>query len=227
MAADTLNASQPVNQQIYHILRKDIVECHIAPGTLLSEKDVSVRFEVSRQPVREAFIKLAENGFIQIRPQRGSYVNKISIHQVINGCFVREAIERAVVRRAIARVDDSKLWRLEQNIQQQRSAVARHQLNDFFVLDNKFHQLLAQIADCNLAWDTVENIKSAMDRVRYINPGHITTPNLLLEQHNAIFDALVQRDTTAADAAMLHHLHDIREAILIIHQENSDWFTQE
>ena len=66
-----LNPTQPVNQQIYRILRRDIVHCLIAPGTPLSEKEVSVRFNVSRQPVREAFIKLAENGLIQIRPQRG------------------------------------------------------------------------------------------------------------------------------------------------------------
>ena len=65
-----LNPTQPVNQQIYRILRRDIVHCLIAPGTPLSEKEVSVRFNVSRQPVREAFIKLAENGLIQIRPQR-------------------------------------------------------------------------------------------------------------------------------------------------------------
>ena len=57
-----LNPTQPVNQQIYRILRRDIVHCLIAPGTPLSEKEVSVRFNVSRQPVREAFIKLAENG---------------------------------------------------------------------------------------------------------------------------------------------------------------------
>ncbi len=74
MAAESqLNPTQPVNQQIYRILRRDIVHCLIPPGTPLSEKEVSVRFAVSRQPVREAFIKLAENGLIQIRPQRGSY----------------------------------------------------------------------------------------------------------------------------------------------------------
>ena len=94
MAAEAqLNPTQPVNQQIYRILRRDIVHCLIPPGTPLSEKEVSVRFDVSRQPVREAFIKLAENGLIQIRPQRGSYVNKISLSQVRNGCFVRQAIE--------------------------------------------------------------------------------------------------------------------------------------
>ena len=103
MAAEAqLNPTQPVNQQIYRILRRDIVHCLIPPGTPLSEKEVSVRFDVSRQPVREAFIKLAENGLIQIRPQRGSYVNKISLSQVRNGCFVRQAIECAVVRRSNA-----------------------------------------------------------------------------------------------------------------------------
>ncbi len=93
MAAESqLNPTQPVNQQIYRILRRDIVHCLIPPGTPLSEKEVSVRFDVSRQPVREAFIKLAENGLIQIRPQRGSYVNKISLSQVRNGCFVRRPL---------------------------------------------------------------------------------------------------------------------------------------
>ena len=96
MAAESqLNPTQPVNQQIYRILRRDIVHCLIPPGTPLSEKEVSVRFDVSRQPVREAFIKLAENGLIQIRPQRGSYVNKISLSQVRNGCFVRAVLQRS------------------------------------------------------------------------------------------------------------------------------------
>lgn len=133
MAAESqLNPTQPVNQQIYRILRRDIVHCLIPPGTPLSEKEVSVRFDVSRQPVREAFIKLAENGLIQIRPQRGSYVNKISLSQVRNGCFIRQAIECAVVRRAAGMINDEQLYQLEQNLHQQRIAVDRQQLNDFF-----------------------------------------------------------------------------------------------
>lgn len=132
MAAEAqLNPTQPVNQQIYRILRRDIVHCLIPPGTPLSEKEVSVRFDVSRQPVREAFIKLAENGLIQIRPQRGGYVNKISLSQVRNGCFVRQAIECAVVRRAAGMVNDEQLYQLEQNLNQQRTAVERQQLTDF------------------------------------------------------------------------------------------------
>jgi DNA-binding GntR family transcriptional regulator len=186
-----------------------------------------VRFDVSRQPVREAFIKLAENGLIQIRPQRGSYVNKISLSQVRNGCFVRQAIECAVVRRAAGMVNSEQIYQLEQNLNQQRTAVERQQLNDFFQLDDEFHQKLSLIADCQLAWDTVENIKATIDRVRYMSLDHISSPEMLLRQHHQIFKALENRDADAVDAAMHLHLHEISESVLLIRQENRDWFSEE
>ncbi|KAA2006947.1 GntR family transcriptional regulator [Escherichia coli] len=167
-----LNPTQPVNQQIYRILRRDIVHCLIAPGTPLSEKEVSVRFNVSRQPVREAFIKLAENGLIQIRPQRGSYVNKISMAQVRNGSFIRQAIECAV-------------------------------------------------------WDTIENLKATVDRVRYMSFDHVSPPEMLLRQHLDIFSALQKRDGDAVERAMTQHLQEISESVRQIRQENSDWFSEE
>jgi len=228
MAAESqLNPTQPVNQQIYRILRSDIVHCLIPPGTPLSEKEVSVRFDVSRQPVREAFIKLAENGLIQIRPQRGSYVNKISLTQVRNGCFVRQAIECAVVRRAASLIDDHQCYLIEQNLHQQRIAIERKQLNDFFQLDDEFHQKLAQIADCQLAWDTIENIKATIDRVRDMSLNHVSPPEMLLRQHHDIFSALEKRDADGVEKAMTLHLQEIGESVQLIRQENSDWFSEE
>jgi len=228
MAVEThLNPVLPVNQQIYRILRQDIVHCLIPPGTPLSEKEVSVRFDVSRQPVREAFIKLAENGLIQIRPQRGSYVNKISMTQVRNGCFVRQAIECAVARRAATLITDSQRYQLEQNLHQQRIAIDHKQLDDFLQLDDEFHQKLALIADCQLAWDTVENIKATIDRVRYMSLDHVSPPEKLLRQHQAIFDALAKHDVEGVDKAMTAHLEEIGETVQLIRQENSDWFSEE
>ena len=228
MAVETLlNPTQPVNQQIYRILRSDIVHCLIPPGTPLSEKEVSVRFDVSRQPVREAFIKLAENGLIQIRPQRGSYVNKISLAQVRNGCFVRQAIECAVVRRAAGMITTEQLYQLEQNLNQQRTAIERKQINDFFELDDAFHQKLTDIAECQLAWDTIENIKATIDRVRYMSLDHVSPPEMLLEQHMNIFNALEKHDADGVDLAMTRHLQEISASVQLIKQENRDWFSDD
>ena len=222
-----LNPTQPVNQQIYRILRRDIVRCLIPPGTPLSEKEVSIRFDVSRQPVREAFIKLAETGLVQIRPQRGTYVNKISVSHVKNGCFIREAIERAVAKRAATMATDEHLYMLEQLLNQQRTAIDRNQLDDFFQLDDEFHQQLALVADCSLAWDTVENIKATMDRVRYMSLENVSPPEMLLSQHYDIFDALKRHDEDDVDQAMHRHLHEISQSILLIRKEKNDWFSEE
>lgn len=226
MAAETqLNPTLPANQQIYRILRQDIVHCEIPPGTLLSEKEVSLRFAVSRQPVREAFIKLAENGLIQIRPQRGSYVSKISLSQVRNVCFLRLAIECAVARRAAERVTDEQCYLLENNIQQQLATVERNQTNAFFYLDDYFHQSISTIADCKLAWDTVENMKAAVDRVRYMSLDHVSPLDMLVRQHQAIFNALAAHDADGVERAMKVHLEEIGDSMLRIHSENRDWFS--
>lgn len=176
---------------------------------------------MSRQPVREAFIKLAENGLIQIRPQRGSYVNKISMACVRNGSFIRQAIECAVARRAASMITESQCYQLEQNLHQQRIAIERKQLDDFFELDDNFHQLLTQIADCQLAWDTIENLKATVDRVRYMSFDHVSPPEMLLRQHLDIFSALQKRDGDAVERAMTQHLQEISESVRQIRQKTA------
>lgn len=101
------------------------------------------------------------------------------------------------------------------------------QIDDFFQLDDDFHQKLAQIADCQLAWDTIENIKATIDRVRYMSLDHVSPPEMLLRQHHDIFSALENRDGNAVESAMTQHLQEISESVQLIRQENSGWFSEE
>ncbi|MEQ4517261.1 MAG: GntR family transcriptional regulator [Pantoea agglomerans] len=222
--AYTITTSEPVNQQIYRYLRKDIVTCAIQPGSLLSEKEVSARFNVSRQPVREAFIKLAEAGLVQVLPQRGTFVRKISAKRVADGRFIREAVEVSVVRRAALEIDDPALIALEHNLQLQRMAAERHDSQAFLTLDDEFHRLIAESIDCKLAWETVENIKAAMDRVRFLTLSEVSPPDKLIEQHEEIFAALKRHDADAAEAAMRRHLQEMIFSITPIAERNSAWF---
>src|SRR3546814_8516839 len=90
------------------------------PGQALSEKEIADRFGVSRQPVREAFIKLSEAGLVSVRPQRGTYVVKISARQVYDVRFVREAVEVAVVRKAALELPESAIRALRETVNAQR-----------------------------------------------------------------------------------------------------------
>ncbi|KGA25119.1 GntR family transcriptional regulator [Pectobacterium brasiliense] len=219
-----INNNEPVNQQIYRVLRKDIVECNIPPGKLLSEKEISVRFDVSRQPVREAFIKLAEAGLVQILPQRGTFVMKISEQRVADARFIRQALECAIARRAAEMVTEEQLLTLEHNLRRQELAAQNDQVREFLSLDDSFHQLLTQIANCPLAWETIESIKATMDRVRFLSLSQVSPPPSLIQQHYLIFSALKARDPDAAEKAIREHLQEMIYSITPIAQQNSDWF---
>ncbi|PKH20131.1 GntR family transcriptional regulator [Enterobacterales bacterium CwR94] len=219
-----MNNSEPVNQQIYRLLRQDIVTCAIPPGSLLSEKEISTRFNVSRQPVREAFIKLAEAGLVQVLPQRGTFVRKISAQRVADGRFIREAVEVAVIRRAALEASDNALLQLSHNLELQRLAAQRNDAQGFLLLDDEFHRLIAQSIQCELAWETVENIKATMDRVRFLTLSKVSPPWSLIEQHQHIFEALKARDAEAAEQALRRHLQEMIFSITPIAEQNSEWF---
>ncbi|MDW8846976.1 GntR family transcriptional regulator [Erwinia sp. MMLR14_017] len=219
-----ITASEPVNQQIYRFLRQDIVTCAIPPGSLLSEKEVSTRFSVSRQPVREAFIKLAEAGLVQVLPQRGTFVRKISAKRVADGRFIREAVEVSVIRRAALEATAEFHSQLEHNLKLQKMAADRHDSQAFLLLDDEFHRLIAQSIHCELAWETVENIKAAMDRVRFLTLSKVSPPESLIEQHYEIYHALVARDVDGAEQALRRHLQEMIFSITPIAEQNSEWF---
>ncbi|MCX8670269.1 GntR family transcriptional regulator [Gilliamella sp. B2865] len=222
--SEALTTLEPVNQQIYRQLRKAIITCRVLPGVLLSEKDISGQFNVSRQPVREAFIKLAEAGLVQILPQRGTFVTKISVKKVIDGQFIRDAVECAIIKRAAQEINDSDLLLLEKNLKEQIDANKCKDISYFLEKDDEFHQIIMNVIDCPMAWETVENIKAMMDRVRYLTLEDISPPEDLVKQHGKIVIALKNHDPEMAALALHEHLSTILKTIKIVSQQHNEWF---
>ena len=97
---DVAASHPPTTRTIYAALRREIVTLALLPGAKLSENELALRFGTSRGPVREALIRLGEDGLIDVLPQRGSFVGRLSLPAIERARFVREALEIAVVRRA-------------------------------------------------------------------------------------------------------------------------------
>ena len=112
--------SEPVGPQVYRSLRERIIRGELEPGGLISEAEIARVFSISRQPVREAFIKLAEEGLVEIRPQRGTLVRKINIASVMDARFVREAVEADIVKIVAERRDPRVVASLRKQIEAQR-----------------------------------------------------------------------------------------------------------
>jgi GntR family transcriptional regulator, rspAB operon transcriptional repressor len=153
----------PIAPQIYEGLRSRVLFAQLLPGEPISKTEVAKSYRVSRQPVREAFIKLAEAKLVKIRPQRGTTVAYISHDAVMDARLVREAIEVDVVKQAAKRCDDAGRVELKAQLQAQ-AQFAEIDEREFLRLDDLFHQTLAGISDHPNAWAIIEDLKVHMDR---------------------------------------------------------------
>lgn len=222
-----LKLRDPIAPQLVAAMRQAIIASELRPGAALSEKEIAGRFGVSRQPVREAFIKLSEAGLVQILPSRGTYVMKISLREVANARFVREAVECALARAATRLIRPAGVLRLRRLIEEQGVVASRGNYAGFTALDEAFHQAIAEIVDCDYAARVVESARAQTDRVRYLSlPGTSPIP-LLITQHNAIVDALEAGDADMADTAMRIHLREILNALPRIAAANPELFEDE
>lgn len=219
-----LRVAEPIVPQVIQRLRQAIIHVELKPGQALSEKEIALKYGVSRQPVREAFIKLTEAGLVQVLPSRGTYVTKISVRDVLNARFVREAVECAIAREAAACADAGIIARLKAEIARQRLAADAQDRLQFKDSDETFHRIIADAARCEYAMKVVESARAQTDRVRYLSLPDASPLGVLIDQHEAVVAALEQRDAAAAEAAMRRHLREILTALPLLAARYPDLF---
>jgi DNA-binding GntR family transcriptional regulator len=213
--------------QVFRTLRSAIVTMRLKPGEALSEQEIATHLNVSRQPVREAFIKLAEDGLLRVVPQRGTFVMKISAVAVTNARFVREAVECAIAREAAQRISATDAAALKGIIAEQRKAEKSDDSEGFFALDEEFHRALASAGGCADAWKVIESAKAQMDRVRFLSVPEATPMRRLIAQHQRILDGVVAGDGDAATDAMQVHLREILSSLPRLAAKFPNMFDQE
>ncbi len=204
-----IDTGETAAAQVERDLREQIIRLELAPGTRLSEQEIATRMGVSRQPVREALIALGKSKLVDIRPNRGTVVVRISARQMMEARFVREAIETAVARRASETFDAWTRRKIDTILSRQKAAMETHDHNAFRREDEQFHIAIAEGAGCGLAWNAISDIKAHMDRVCNLQLRHPDSMTRLIAEHEAIITAIDTRDADAAAAAMRSHLNGI------------------
>jgi DNA-binding GntR family transcriptional regulator len=217
-----LSTTEAVGPQVYRILREQIIQAELLPGERISESEIAKCLSISRQPVREAFIKLSEEGLVQVLPQRGTYVTKISTAAVMDVRFVREAIEADIVRQVAAEHTAATVAELRVQISRQKQ-VPHNDRATFLRLDELFHRTLAAAAGNAYAWSVIESVKAQMDRVRFLSVDDMQVGRLI-DQHERIVDTIAAGDVAQAEDAVRTHLREILKSLPEIARSRAEFF---
>ncbi|RUS43806.1 GntR family transcriptional regulator [Cohnella sp. AR92] len=191
---------------VYAKLKSQILSLELPPGTALSEKESSLAFQVSRTPVRESFVRLAQEGLVQVLPQRGTYVSLIDPELVEEARFMREQLEKAVVRLACASFPGDKLEELRANLKEQRSSMERQDDKRLFELDESYHRTLFEGCRKLNTWSVIQQMNAHLNRTRLLRLVSDHQWNHLYEQHERIVNAIEAQDADLAESTMQEHL---------------------
>jgi DNA-binding GntR family transcriptional regulator len=213
--------------RIYSDLRAELVSLHRRPGEAISEAEIAVSYGVSRTPVREAILKLSDEGLLEIFPQSGIFVSRIPIAALPEAIVIRKALEETTAGMAAERASSSQILVLHSVLERQREANAAGQRDVFHQADELFHATIADVAGYPGIWKFIQQVKVHVDRYRLLTlPQHGRIARVIAE-HEAVLDAIEAHDPAGARHAMELHLESLLDNISTTRHINPEFFDEQ
>ena len=204
-----IDPALPKTAQVYGIMRRAIVNLHLAPGSIVNEKPICEQLGISRTPLREAILQLQAEKLVAVVPNSGTYVSRIDLQSVFDGQLVREALELRVVRLAARKMTPQFERALDFNMHQQQRMAGDIDYDGFYELDEAFHTMICEFGASAHIWKIINSAKAQLDRVRRMSYPLVSHLDVVMHEHAAVVDGLKRRDPDAAETAMRVHVHRV------------------
>lgn len=214
------------SKKIYHLLREEIINLYMKPGTSISEKEISEKYNVSRTPVREAFVRLSQDGLLSIYPQKGTVVSLIDLSAVEEARFLRENLERAVVRLACEEFPEEKIFSLEMNLKLQEMYMKNRDYRQLFQSDEEFHRIIFEGCNKRRIWATINDMSTDFQRIRVLRLLANFKWEHIYSQHLSVVDAIKNKDPERAEKVMEDHLTMVTYDKKQLMQDYPDYFKE-
>jgi DNA-binding GntR family transcriptional regulator len=211
---------------VFMTLRQEIIALALAPGAVLSRVELQDRFGLSSTPVRDALMRLQEEGLVDVFPQHATVVSPIDLERAQQGQFLRRSIELEIVRTLALHPDAAVIERLNSLIRQQTAFSRLGEHGAFTAADQAFHKTMYESAKVPELWDVVARHSGHIDRLRRL---HLPVPGKMrdvMRDHQAIVDAITAGKPDEAQAALRDHLSRSLGFVETLRQSHPDYFRQ-
>lgn len=199
-----------LRENVYENLRADILSCRLAPGDDVREQELAERYAVSRQPVREALLRLEREHLVTVQPRQGYRVNPISLSDARDLLRFRLALEPACVAEAIENAPDKVLKALD--------AYRRFSGNreEFIAYNRAFHSALAHASGNRRMAGALCDLIGQADRLVRVSLANIRNHDArrLVAEHVELIEAMQRRDRRRALGLIKTHIRQTEKRVL-------------
>jgi DNA-binding GntR family transcriptional regulator len=199
-----------LRDNVYESLRSDILTCRLAPGDDMREQELAERYAVSRQPVREALLRLEREHLVTVQPRQGYRVNPISLSDARDILQFRLVLEPACVAEAIESASDTVLKALDEF----RLFSGDHEA--FITYNRAFHTALAHASGNRRMAASLCDLIGQADRLVRVSLANVKghDPARLVAEHVALIEAMQRRDGRTASRIIKAHVAETAKRVL-------------
>lgn len=200
------SSHQSLTDRVLDVLREMIIAGDLPPGERLHERNLSAKLEVSRVPLRESVIRLAQEGFVEVIPRRGAFVAGVTETSVGELFDVRETLEGLAASFAAQRRTDTDIETMNQFIAREDAPAGPEAV----AADAGFHQALVVAAHHEMLASLMKPIQGHVRRLFHITSGQLHIS--MAHEHRRIVDAISTSDHRLARRLAEQHARDVRRA---------------
>ena len=216
--------SRPAPEQLYAALRHAILRLDLPPGAAVPEPLIAARMGVSRTPVREALRRLREEGLVDVLPNLGSFVARISRARQEEAVALRLLLEAEAASR-LAAAGPGRHTALGRLLAAQRDALAEDRRDAVYALDEAFHAALFEAAGLPLMWSACRSARAHMERVHHAAVALPDRVAAAVAAHAAVLARIEAGDAPGAQAAMTAHIAANATDLADLAQLHPDWLS--
>lgn len=209
---------------VYRALQEEIVEGRIPPGERLVERNLMERFGVSKTPIREALLKLKQDGLVEGGVvHQGVSVIRISREDAIEIYDLREVLEGLAARKAAERIREEDIEKLNSFLQLFEECVEKGDIRKYAKMDLDFHKFLAVVSGNKRLVKAIERFfyqARILLRTSLMLPSR--GPKVSLAEHRKVVEAIIEKNASLAEKKAKEHVRNTKEAVLRWF-ENTQW----
>jgi len=200
---------------VYKTIKSNILELHLEPGSAINETDIAAALNVSRTPIREAFVRLSRENLIVSYSQRGSFVTKLDMQLVEEGRFMRKILEKAVYKNVAQSAGPMLIQTLRKSVGIQEAVVQAlsDYASEFMLLDNHFHQSIFEADGKRNVWNSILDINTHFNRLRFLELKEQSNIYKVLFQHEALVNAIEAHNVNAIDQIINEHTSNVMNIV--------------
>lgn len=215
--------------QVFEALRQLIIALELPPGMVLPRAELAEHYGLSQTPIRDALMRLAEDGLVEIYPQHATVVSRIDIDSALEVHFLRRSLEIEILKTCCVLPEARHavlLMKLKTHLATQQSSLDPLNFSVLAQADQHFHREMYEAAGVPRLWDLVCQQSGQIDRLRRLNLPAEGKAQAIVRDHAAILDALEKKDQHAAEAALRTHLSGTLSFVKEIRQLYPEWIRE-